>query len=295
MPMMIPPGELVKWVPGQVLESSDGLGWRNVGLRAYRYKPLDVEVPALSHFMVVSYKCGGTRMDRRFEGRWTRTECLPGELSLLTRSQRSFWRWTHDVDVRHAYLSEALMSNVAADMLERPIADVRLHDLLKVRDPMITQIVDAIAQETSNAAIGGALCVEALGTQLAVHLLRKYASITFREASVPGALSPAQASRVVDFIDATLHENLTLEALAAQAGLGVWTFIRRFRQTFGKAPHAYIIDRRILRAQQLIAQGGMPVKQVACTCGFADQAHLTRAMQKRLGVTPGALRKAHAE
>lgn len=291
MSLLIQPADLPKWVPGQVLESSDGLGWQGVGLRSYRYKPMDVEVPPLSHFTVVAYKRGSTRMARRVDGRWTRTECQPGEVSLLTRSQRSRWQWTDEIDVRHTYLSEQTVSAVAADMLDRSVADVRLHDLLNVRDPVVTGIVDAIAQESGRQAVGGALCVEALGIQLAVHLLRRYASVSCSEPGATGGLAPAVRRRIADTIETRLHESITLDALAAEAGMGSWTFSRRFRQSFGKAPHAYIIDCRIERAKKLLSQGTLPVKAVASACGFSDQAHLTRAMQQRLGVTPGMLRR----
>lgn len=291
MVQLIQPADLPKWVPGQVLESSDGLGWQGVGLRSYRYRPMDVEVPALSHFTVVAYKRGSTRMARRFDGHWTHTECRPGEFSLLTRSQRSHWQWTDEIDVRHAYLSEKTVAAVAADMLERPIADIRLHDLLNVRDPVVTGIVDAIAQETGQRAIGGTLCAEALGVQLSVHLLRKYASVSCSEPRAAGVFAPALRRRLADYIETRLHDRITLDALAAEAGMGAWTFSRRFRQTFGKAPHAYVVDCRIERAKRLIEQGSLPVKAIASACGFADQAHLTRVMQQKLGVTPGALRR----
>lgn len=292
MSLLIEPGELPRWVPGQLLESSDGLGWQGVGLRTWRYKPQDVEVPALSHFMIVAYRRGSTRMARRFEGRWSQAECHPGDISLLTRSQGSHWHWTSEIDVRHAYLPEATLSTVAADMLERPIADIRLHDLLNVRDPVVNGIVDAIAAETTANAPGGAICVEALGMQLAVHLLRRYASVSCREPKSLGGLPPAVTRRLRDYIDTHLQEPLTLEQLAQQAGMGPWSFGKRFRQSFGQAPHAYLVERRVERARQLLAQGRLPVKAVASACGFSDQAHLTRVMQQKLGVTPGALRRA---
>lgn len=294
MSQLIQPSELPKWVPGQVLECSEGRGWPGVGLRTYRYPPQEVQVPPLSHFLIVSYKRGSTRMARRFDGRWSHADCRPGDLSLLTRSQRSHWHWTSEVEVRHAYLAETLVSGVAADMLERPISDVRLHDLLNVRDPQVSGIVDAIAAEAGAGACGGALLAEALGTQLAVHLLRNYASVSCREPRAMGGLSPALCRRLTDYVEQRLHEPITLEALAHEAGMGAWSFSRRFRHSFGQAPHAWIIGRRIERARRLLAQGSMAVKAVASACGFADQAHLTRVMQQKLGVTPGALRRGAA-
>ncbi|MFT3802079.1 MAG: AraC family transcriptional regulator [Burkholderiaceae bacterium] len=293
MAQLIRPEELPRWVPGEVLRCSNKLGWKGVGLRGYRYRGLDVRVPAMVDFMIVSYKRGSTMMERRFEGRWTRTECHPGEISLLTRQQISHWHWTEPIEVDHVYLSDALVSRVSADVLNRPVAQVRLHDLLRVQDPMVTGIVNAIGAEAAGG-LGDALCVEALGTQLVVHLLRRYASVEFVDHSGNGELPPAVRQRVVDYIEAQLDQNLTLESLAALAGMGEWSFCKRFRASFHTTAHQYIVDRRLARARELLTSGSLPVKAVASACGFADQAHLTRVMRERMGCTPAALRGGEA-
>jgi AraC family transcriptional regulator len=134
------------------------------------------------------------------------------------------------------------------------------------------------------------LYVEAAATQLVVHLLRKYARVTFRERTGEGRLSPAQVRRMMDYIESRLHEQLSLETLAAVAGMGVWTFTRHFRESFGRTPHAYIIERRIDRARRLLVEGSLPIKEVASVCGFADQAHMTRLFRAHLHTTPATLR-----
>lgn len=287
---LISPRDLPTWVPGQVLSASDSLGWKDVGHRAYRYTGLDVPIPAIDHFMLVRYRTGQTPMDRRFDGRWTRATCGPGDFSLLTRSEPSHWHWTQDIDVSHTYLSEAIMSRVACDMMERTVAEVRLHDLLCAQDAVVTNIVDAITFEAQQQAPGGALYVEALATQLAVHLLRQYTCVTFRENVVAGRLSPSRLRRLMEFVEEHLHESITLEQMAGVAGLGVWTFTKHFRASVGRAPHEFVVDRRVERAQRLLSQGLLVIKEVAAACGFADQAHMTRVFQSRLGTTPARIR-----
>jgi AraC family transcriptional regulator len=291
MSRLITSSELPKWVPGQVLCASDELGWKGVALRSYGYRGLDVAVPAMQDFMIVGYRRGATRMERRFEGVWTKTECTAGDMSLLSRSQESHWYWTDDIDVSHVYLSESLVSNVATEVMDRSVSEVQLHDVLKVRDPIVTAIVEAITAEAGQRSIGSAMYAEALGTQLAIHLLRRYASVRFREPSDVKGLSPLQCRRVTEYIDSRLNESLSLEELAKVAGMGVWSFSRHFRETFGRAPHAYVIDQRIARAQRLLTQGVLPVKAIASACGFSDQAHMTRVFQSRLHITPAAARR----
>jgi len=138
MPSLTTPRELRKWVPGKVLSASDALGWKDVGQRTYRYVGQDVAVPGIDHFTIVRYCVGATRMERRFDGRWTRTHCAPGDLSLLTRSQGSHWHWTEDIDVSHVYLSEPLASRIASDVMQRSLAEVQLHDVLRTQDATLT-------------------------------------------------------------------------------------------------------------------------------------------------------------
>jgi AraC family transcriptional regulator len=115
--------------------------------------------------------------------------------------------------------------------------------------------------------------------------------VTFREPIDKGRLSPAQVRRLIEYIDSNLDEKPNLETLAAVAGVGLWSFARHFRESLGQTPHAYIIARRIDRARRLLAQGSIPIKEVASACGFADQAHMTRVFQAHLHTTPAALRR----
>ncbi|WP_216701335.1 AraC family transcriptional regulator, partial [Methylibium sp. T29] len=85
--------------------------------------------------------------------------------------------------------------------------------------------------------------------QLAVHLLRHYASVDFIDRSGDGLMPVALRRRVEDFVEANLDQPLSLEALATVAGMGVWSFCKRFRASFHTSPHCYIVDRRLERAR----------------------------------------------
>jgi transcriptional regulator GlxA family with amidase domain len=156
-------------------------------------------------------------------------------------------------------------------------------------EPVGVDCVDALLREVHQHAPGGSLYAEALGTQLAVHLLRRYATASFHEPSVRGCLSPEQRRRIVEYIDDRIHESLTLQTLASVVNLGPCNFMRRFRQSFGISPHAFVVERRVERARGLLQGRAMSVKEVAFTCGFADQSHMTRVFRASLNTTPSAL------
>jgi len=81
-------------------------------------------------------------------------------------------------------------------------------------------------------------------------------------------------------------ETLTLNELAAAAGLSRYHFVRAFNRSFGMTPHAWQIDQRIQRARSLLDQG-MSIADTALQLGFADQSHFQRAFKQRVAATPG--------
>lgn len=78
----------------------------------------------------------------------------------------------------------------------------------------------------------------------------------------------------------------TLAALAAEAGLSRYQFLRAFTRLTGLPPHAYLLQRRVQHARQLVRRG-LPLADVAAASGFADQSHMTRCFVRSLGMTPG--------
>jgi AraC-like DNA-binding protein len=84
---------------------------------------------------------------------------------------------------------------------------------------------------------------------------------------------------------------VSLDDLAHAAGASPFTVIRAVSAATGLTPHAYLVQLRVKHAKTLIGQGVL-IAQAALDAGFADQAHLTRAMKQRWGTTPGAFKAA---
>jgi AraC-like DNA-binding protein len=87
------------------------------------------------------------------------------------------------------------------------------------------------------------------------------------------------------FLEERWAAPVSLAELAAHAGLSRFELARTFRAQVGLPPHAFQLDLRIARARALLA-AGEPAAAVAATCGFYDQAHLTRVFKRAVGVTP---------
>ena len=101
--------------------------------------------------------------------------------------------------------------------------------------------------------------------------------------------SPAAQSRVrkaVDWAESQTSQPATLEQLAGVAGLSVSSFKRVFKEVAGIPPHAYILRKRIDRAQNLLRQGEGSVTEIAFACGFPSSQYFATAFKRMTGMTP---------
>ena len=121
-----------------------------------------------------------------------------------------------------------------------------------------------------------------------IYVLRKHG--TARPLSCGPSPSIAKARRR---LDSAPDSSVSLEELAALSGVSRFQLLRGFARELGITPHAYLVQRRVCLARQLLVAGQTPA-QAAVQAGFADQSHLTRAFAHYLGITPARYRAAFA-
>jgi AraC-like DNA-binding protein len=96
--------------------------------------------------------------------------------------------------------------------------------------------------------------------------------------------------RACDYLGDRPERNVSLDELAAAAGIGKFRLIRLFRERTGLPPHALQVAQRVRRARRLL-EAGETIAATAAATGFADQSHLHRHFQRSLGLTPGEYRR----
>ena len=100
---------------------------------------------------------------------------------------------------------------------------------------------------------------------------------------------------VVAWLEQQLDEPLTLEQVAAHAGLSPHHFSRLFTARTGRSVMAHVRARRLVRgARRLCAEPDLKLVDLAFDCGFESQEAFTRAFKRVFGVSPGRFRNGFA-
>ena len=96
--------------------------------------------------------------------------------------------------------------------------------------------------------------------------------------------------RAKDFADARYAEQITVEDLAAAAGLSRAHFSRMFSATFGESPRAYLQSRRLERAAALLRYTDRSVGDICVMVGLRSVGSFTTAFGRVYGLPPAAYR-----
>lgn len=94
----------------------------------------------------------------------------------------------------------------------------------------------------------------------------------------------------VQFIAEHVEQPLTLEQLAASVSLSPFYFARLFKQETGFSPHEYIVRARVDKAKYLLISTSLPLKEIACRCGFGNECSFSTLFKKMSGYTPRGYR-----
>jgi AraC-like DNA-binding protein len=111
-----------------------------------------------------------------------------------------------------------------------------------------------------------------------------------------GGLAPATLRRIRCLVERQLEHEPdripSVRALADEAGVSLFHFIRAFKVCEGVTPHGWIVGRRLEKAVALLLGGQSPVTDTAIFAGYSSAAHFIDGFRRTLGVTPGQLRSA---
>lgn len=193
---------------------------------------------------------------------------------------------TSDIQRCSENTEEQLLDNPAGIILAADFAEM-IHPAGDSLGELLLGLTARLDTQTGRVAESDELLFTHIAEALLVSqrkLHKRAASLNARRTSTRIELYRriAHAKTIMDEAPETVSN---IGALAQEAALSEFHFMRCFRQLYGFSPHQYLIQRRILKAADLLA-GNVTVSEVALRCGFSDLQAFSKAFRKHYGCAP---------
>ena len=100
--------------------------------------------------------------------------------------------------------------------------------------------------------------------------------------------------RTRDHLDRHFAEPFDLDHLAQLAGMSRYHFIRSFAMTYGPTPAAYLAERRVERAQDLLRAANLTVTEVCHAVGYSSLGSFSSRFREIVGESPSDFQRRYA-
>ncbi|MGB7799702.1 AraC family transcriptional regulator [Buttiauxella sp.] len=216
----------------------------------------------------------------------------PDRFCLMPQDGETTWDIRNHFSFVHLYCTDAHLRSIAEQIWDRSPASIQLDEKIFSEDPRITQLYRHFLLSSDWQQRANHLMLSTASTLLLTHLVQTYSNVQWRLPNVRGGLAPAVLRNIQAYIEQHLSEPLTLSELALESGLSEFHFARMFKQSTQLAPHQYVMQRRMLRAENLVKHSPLTLTDIAMACGFSSASHFSNRFKASFGITPSQLRAA---
>ena len=260
-----------------------------VHIRRWRGVAPEIDQVALDQHFISVHLGGPKQLSRRGEGASLVREATNGSHSVVPAGAAFQWNTRGPVDFAHIYISPSVLDRVVIEAFDRDPSKVALQEDLAADDDLVRCIVKALLDELVHAEEQRSY-LEELVQLLLCHVLRLHSDARSPGHHAKHALAPARLKRALDFIESHLEAPIGVSEIATASGVSPYHFSRAFRQATGTPPYAYLLDRRMKRAKDLLGDCDTSLSSVAQQSGFASLSQFSRTFRRDVGVTPTQFR-----
>jgi AraC family transcriptional regulator len=274
----------------QRFDSSLGLRWKGFGVEHHlvlpgpkEETPTDLYVVAIAAGKHASY---GQRANarRRFEGYVKEPQSVSifpgGVLPAITPAT--------DTELIVCAFEQDFVAEIARESDIHSVPEMPMEE--GVRDPAIVNLGNLLVTEARTGGASGTLYADHVAHAFVLRLLSLW---RLPKRSTAGELSIPRISlrRVLERMHTNPETDWSLASLAEESGFSRNHFIRMFRSSTGVTPHRYLLQLRVERAKAMLRNSRVRLIDIAASCGFSSEAHLSRAFRGLLGTTPSEYRR----
>jgi len=256
----------------------------------WKHEPVHDVVGPMADHVVMTFPAGLTQFERRTGKSVVTGTVRPGVVTVIPAGSSSRWDIHLPLNVVQLYLPHATLERIAGEA--NMAGPGELLERTAHPDPITSRLLMSAADVLEGSAALDALFRQQLTDLLATRLLAAYtgaAPVAFQP--VIGGLSPNALRRAIERMRSDSDADVSLGALASDAGLSRFHFCRAFKESTGLSPHAWLRQHRLEQAMNMLRDTDASVVSVAAALGYGSQTAFAAAFRKLTGEAPSSWRR----
>ena len=158
-------------------------------------------------------------------------------------------------------------------------------------DLITSRLLLSAADVLEGSAALDALFRQQLTDLMATRLLAAHTGSPITFQPTMGGLAPKVLLRAIERLRSDSDADVSLAALASEAGLSRFHFCRAFKESTGLSPHAWLRQHRLEQAMNMLRDTDTSVVSIAAALGYSSQTAFAAAFRKLTGETPSDWRR----
>ena len=168
--------------------------------------------------------------------------------------------------------------------------DVSFDNVFTAVDLDSRRLIKQFMTETANRQLGFEFIQQGITLQLVINFLRRLKNNVGLEKG-ERCRPRDNINKAIEFLNECYNQDFSLEDIARVANLSPYHFIRVFKTETGMTPHEYLMNIRIQRIKEKLADKNLSVSQAFSYCGLDYNGHFAAVFKRKEGVTPSQYRK----
>ncbi|CAN7725272.1 AraC family transcriptional regulator [Bradyrhizobium sp. LjRoot220] len=255
----------------------------------WKHDPLHDVVEPMTDHVIMAYNGTMQRMERRTGRSVAIGTFRPGVIIIIPEGSSSRWDIPKPVDVVQLYLPHNTLKRVADEV--DGAAPTDLLERTAHPDPITSRLLLSATDVLESNDTLDRLFRHQLIDLLTTRLLAAHTGAPTTFQPTMGGLSPKVLLRSIERLRSDSDADVSLAALASDAGLSRFHFCRAFKESTGLSPHAWLRQHRLEQAMNMLRDTDASVVSVAAALGYASQTAFAAAFRKLTGETPSDWRR----
>jgi AraC family transcriptional regulator len=248
----------------------------------------DVVGPMADH-VLMAFPSGSLRFERRSGKSVVMGTTRCGAVTVIPAGSSSRWDIPEPLNVVHLYLPQTTLQRVALEAGMAAPGD--LVERSAHPDPITSRLLLSAADVLEGSAALDALFRQQVTDLLATRLLVAHAGSPGTIQPVIGGLAPTVLRRAIERLRSDSDADVSLAALASDAGLSRFHFCRAFKESTGLSPHAWLRQHQLEQAMNMLRDTDDSIVSIAAALGYSSQTAFAAAFRKLTGETPSDWRR----